>query len=180
MKTLEELKYPIGEFDYSTRFGEKEYKKALEELERFPIELEKVCSTLSKEQLKWIYRPDGWSIQQVVHHCADSHMNSFIRCKLAATESNPLIKPYKEDLWAMLPDTVDYPIEESIALLKLLHKRWVYFFRTANFHEMRGMYRNPESRKQISVVQTALLYAWHSKHHLAHIKLAIESEGDFN
>jgi len=120
---LENLKYPIGKFEKPSMISQSQMEIWINAIEAFPKKLKEEINHLTESQLQRQYRPNGWSIRQVVNHCADSHMNSFIRFKLALTEETPTIKPYLENLWAELPDSKNYPIESSLKILEGLHKR---------------------------------------------------------
>ena len=130
---------------------------------------------LNDEKLKNKYRPDGWTIKQVVHHCADSHINSFVRFKLALTEDVPAIKPYFEDRWAELSDSLSNDISDSIQILNSLHNKWVLLLRSLTVEQLHREFFHPETNKKISLKENIGLYAWHCNHHLAHIQLAIKN-----
>lgn len=142
-------------------------------IERFPENLVREVEPLADADFHRIYRPEGWSIAQVIHHCADSHMNSFIRFKLALTENTPVIKPYFENLWAELPDAGIIPVQSSIKILEGLHARWTILLRSLTETDLKKEFRHPESDRLISLETNIGLYAWHCLHHLAHVKNAI-------
>jgi hypothetical protein len=125
-------------------------------------------SGLSEAQLDTPYREDGWTVRQVVHHVADSHMNAYIRCKLALTEDWPTIKPYDEAAWANLPDSRWLPIDGSLALITALHRRWVELLEAMTDDDFRKGYNHPE-RGRADLAKTLSMYDWHSRHHTAHI-----------
>ena len=133
-----------------------------------PATLRAAIGGLSDAQLDSPYRPGGWTVRQVVHHLADSHINSYVRFRLALTEDQPLIKPYREDRWAELPDARGGPVEVSLLLLDGLHARWVDLLRPLTDAEWKRAFRHPEIGL-ISLEQNAALYAWHGRHHVAHI-----------
>ena len=137
----------------------------------FPLELQQEVSTLPEEQLDASYRPGGWTVRQVVHHCADSHMNAFIRFKLALTEENPTVKPYFEGLWAEQQDGRIAPVEASLDLLKGLHARWYYILMHMDEPAFNRVYTHPEQGKVFALSQVLANYAWHCQHHLGHVKL---------
>ncbi len=139
------------------------------EILSFPEKLSKEVIHLKEDQLLIPYRPDGWNIRQVVHHCADSHMNSFIRLKLALTEDNPTIKPYFEDRWGKMHDNSTMPLEPTLSLLKNLHFRWVYLLRSLPEKEFARKFFHPEHQDHVSLGEHTAFYAWHGRHHLAHI-----------
>jgi DinB superfamily len=122
---MQNLKFPIGDFTKTVSISNNDLKNWILVIENFPNRIKSLTEKLSIEQLNWVYRPNGWTIKQVVHHCADSHMNSLIRFKLALTEENPTIKPYNEANWANLFDGVSDDISSSIQIIEGIHKRWV-------------------------------------------------------
>lgn len=165
----ESLKYPIGKFECPIDFKAKDLEGYINTIETFPANLIKEVAHLNDKQLDTPYRDEGWTIRQVVHHCADSHMNSLIRFKLALTEDNPTIKPYLEDRWAELPDGKDLPISHSITLLEGLHARWAFLLRSFNATDLKRTFIHPESKRIYFLDENIGLYAWHCQHHLAHI-----------
>ncbi len=167
---LENLKYPIGRFYTPTSFTPEEIKNWIADIESLPERLAKELSELSEVQLNTPYRPGGWTVIQVVHHMADSHMNGFIRTKLALTEDNPTIKPYEEALWAEKPDG-KMDIQPSLEILKGVHKRWAALLKTLNINDLDKTFFHPEHQKSFYLKTQIANYAWHSNHHLAHVKL---------
>ncbi len=177
---IEKLKYPIGKFINPKIISEQTIKKWIDEIERFPHSIENLTKNLNAEQLNWRYRPDGWTIKQVVHHCADSHMNSIIRFKLALTEDSPEIRPYYEDRWAELPDSLEEYLSDSLVLLNGLHKKWVTLLRSLSKNDLNKEFIHPEHGTRFTLKENIGIYAWHSNHHLAHIKQALKYQGAFN
>lgn len=173
MQNEELLKYPIGKFIKPETISENQLKSWISEIENFPNRIKILTENLSIENLSWEYRKTGWSIKQVVHHCADSHMNSFIRFKLALTEENPTIKPYQEQLWAAMEDGFDDDVSPCISILEGIHKRWILFLKSLNYNKFNRTFYHPESKQNVSLTETTGLYAWHCNHHLAHIKQAL-------
>lgn len=173
---LEKLQYPIGKFQKPEIISRKTIDAWIGEIASFPERIEKAISGMNEAQLDTQYRPDGWTIRQVVHHCADSHMNSFIRFKLALTEDNPQIKPYEEQLWAEAPD-YDMDPGVSIALLKALHSRWVVLLRSISEKDFSKTFYHPGSQKIYRLDINTGIYAWHCNHHLAHITELKRREG---
>lgn len=168
-------RYPIGLFEYERQISEEVLHRWISEIEEYPAKLEKKIALLTEEQLDTPYRQDGWTIRQVVHHVADSHMNAYIRTKLALTEQKPIIKPYEEGLWAQLPD-YSMPVNVSIQLLFNIHTRWVHLFRALlQTNELEKEFQHPESGTQ-SVRLLIGNYAWHGRHHLAHITNLCENK----
>lgn len=166
---LEQLRFPIGHFVAPTTYNQSYIDNCIAVIEAFPNELKKEVVHLSDDQLNTVYRPEGWTIRQVIHHCADSHINSLIRFKLTLTEDKPVVKPYMEDRWAELADSKDMPIASSLALLEGLHKRWGVLLRAMNPRDFEKTFIHPEHGRQISLYENIGIYEWHCKHHLAHI-----------
>ena len=164
---LENLRYPIGKYDRSLPNTEASLRNAIDAIAELPGNLRATVVTLSDEQLDTPYRPGGWTLRQTIHHIADSHMNAFIRMKLALTEENPTIKPYEESLWANLPDAAG-EIETSLNLLDALHARWVLLIDNLSSDQWKRTFNHPESGLT-SLDMAAHLYAWHGKHHLTQI-----------
>ncbi len=176
---LEQLKFPIGQFEIPEKITSEILNKWISEIQEFPNQVMEVLENLSIEEKNFIYRPNGWTIKQVVHHCADSHSNAFIRFKLALTEENPNIKPYEEALWAELIDGIDNDISFSLMLLKGLHHKWSLLLNSLDENQWKRTYFHPESKKIYVLKEVAGLYAWHCKHHLAHIKQALTYQNQF-
>lgn len=179
-KQLEKLKFPIGQFAKPDIINDNQISKWIDDIEGFPNKLNQLTNDLTIEQLNWKYRPEGWSIKQVVHHCADSHMNSIIRFKLALTEDTPTIRPYYESRWADLIDGNDNNIQDSLHLLKGLHAKLGKLLRNLSSENLSKEFVHPEHGKHFRLDETIGIYAWHSNHHLAHIKQAINYKGSFN
>jgi len=167
--TLHELRFPIGEFVPPSQYSPKLIEKWTDEIDLLPKQLIEETMHLSDEQLDTPYRPEGWTLRQVVHHIADSHINSFVRFKLALTEDNPTIKPYWEERWAKLPDYA-MPIHSSLMLITSLHARWVHLIECFSSDDLLRTYYHPESERNFSLRYAIALYAWHGKHHLAQIQ----------
>ena len=173
---MEKLKFPIGRFVKPKKITKSILNSWIEDIEEFSFQLDELMSKLSEEQLNMPYRPEGWTIRQVVHHCADSHMNSFIRFKLALTEDTPTIKPYFEDQWAELPDAKNFPIESSLQIIKGLHKRWSALLYSLNPEELKKAFIHPEHQTITYLDENIGIYAWHCKHHLAHIEQVLRKK----
>ena len=167
--STEKLKYPIGEFIAPEKISKEMLADFLLTIGSFPIKLKSEVENLTQTQLDTPYRPEGWTIRQVVNHCADSHMNSLIRFKLALTESNPTIKPYMEERWAELADSKTMPIEPALKILDGLHERWLVLLNSLTEKDYHKTFVHPQSGKQFKLDENLGLYAWHCKHHLAHI-----------
>jgi hypothetical protein len=169
--TMEELKYPIGRFSAPEKIDAKQIKQWIREVQTLPNDLKKITAKLTDAQLDTPYRPEGWTVRQVVHHLADSHMNAFIRFKLAMTEENPTIKPYHEALWAELADGKSAPINTSVLLLNALHKRWVILLKSISKKDLsKRTFLHPETGRIFPLEFVLGLYSWHGKHHLAQIE----------
>lgn len=162
-----ELRYPIGKFQPSAA-SEQNRKQFLAQIEETPKKLRAAVTGLSREQLNTPYRDGGWTVQQVVHHLADSHMNAYTRFKLALTEDEPTIKPYNETRWAELSDSKTTPVESSLSLMDALHERWMNLLRGMSAGDFARKMKHPE-RGAMSLDDTLALYAWHGRHHVAHI-----------
>jgi hypothetical protein len=164
----EDLRYPIGGFQPVQELTEDERASCISQIEETPARLAAAVARLTEGQLDTRYRPGGWTVRQVVHHLADSHMNAFTRFKLALTESEPTIKTYEESLWAELADTRIPPIEPSLALVENLHKRWVILLHSLSATDWSRKFRHPAWG--LATVDFLLAqYAWHGRHHVAHI-----------
>jgi uncharacterized damage-inducible protein DinB len=161
-------RYPIGKFAYSGPLTAAQKQQCLTDIEQTPACLRASLSGLSDQQLDTPYRDGGWTLRQVAHHVVDSHMNSYIRFKLALTEEEPAIKPYREDLWAELPEAKHAPIAVSLALLDSLHQRWMLMLRAFTDSDWKRTFRHPELGP-MSLEKTLALYSWHGHHHVAHI-----------
>lgn len=164
---IEQLKYPIGKFRFTA--GIDETATAIERISSLPGRLRSVLTGLSDEQLDTPYRDGGWTLRQVIHHIADSHINAYTRFKLAATEENPEIRPYDEARWAECDDAMHGDIELSLNLLNALHRRWVVFLKSLNSDDLNRTFYHPANKKQSKLIEVISMYAWHGDHHLAHI-----------
>lgn len=165
---MSDLRYPIGKFTYKDSPTPEERVQLIQQIEQAPAKLRAAVSGLSQQQLDTPYRPEGWTVRQVAHHVPDSHLNAYVRFKLALTEDEPTIKPYAEDRWAKLADTQATPVEVSLALLESLHDRWVRLLRSLQPDDWKRTFRHPELGV-LSLEKTLSLYAWHGRHHVAHI-----------
>ncbi len=165
---MTDARFPIGKFQYSGPPSKEQTQQFLEEIAQTPANLREAVKGLSDSQFDTPYRPGGWTVRQVVHHVPDSHLNSYLRFKLALTEDSPTIKPYAEDRWAELSDSKETPIEVSLSLLESLHDRWVRLLRSLTPDDWNKTYRHPVLG-EMTLEKTLALYAWHGKHHVAHI-----------
>jgi len=177
---MSDLRYPVGKFEWSAPESEAQGAKNragyIEVVAKLPAQMRAAVQDLRPEQLDTPYRLEGWSVRQVVHHVPDSHMNAYVRFKLALTEHEPHIKPYKEAEWAKLADTRITPIEVSLHLLAALHSRWVDLLQAMQPSDFGRTLYHPE-HGALTLERMLAMYAWHSRHHLAHITSLRERMG---
>ncbi|WP_452226392.1 YfiT family bacillithiol transferase [Lacinutrix cladophorae] len=174
---LEKLKFPIGPFQCPENITAQHIEEWISILEYFPKKLEKLISSLTNEQLDTPYRPEGWTVRQVIHHLSDSHHHSYIRFKWALTEDKPVIKYYYEQLWAELDDAKYAPIDMSINHLKAIHAKLVYLLKSLNDADLNKSFIHPEHNEEVVLKKNIGIYAWHSNHHFAHIESLMQREG---
>jgi hypothetical protein len=174
---MENLKFPIGEFVKPEIITKEILSKWISDISTFPSRLKNELHKLTDEQLDTPYRPEGWTIRQVVHHCADSHMNSLIRFKLTLTEDKPTVKPYFEDRWAELADAKKFPIESSIKIVEGVHERWTVLLNNLSENDYKRTFIHPEHGKEFRIDENIGVYAWHCSHHLAHITTLKQKKG---
>ena len=167
-EALEQLRYPIGQFQCPDTINEKHIQLWVRDIELLPSKMRLAVAGMDDEQLDTHYRPKGWTVRQVVHHVADSHMNGYIRMKLALTEDNPIIKPYEEQLWAELPDS-KLDIDVSLKIIDSVHTRWVEILRGLNVFQFERTFVHPANKTTMSIKAHSGLYSWHGRHHVAHI-----------
>jgi hypothetical protein len=167
MTTTVDLSYPVGRFDRDARRTPDTRRAAIETIATLPATIRNAVERLTEAQLDTPYRPGGWTVRQLVHHVADSHMNGFIRTKLALTETNPTIKPYDQDAWSTLAD-MKLPIAISLAILDNVHERWAVVLRAMTDQDFARPFTHPEMGT-LTLDAHVHLYAWHSRHHVAHI-----------
>lgn len=173
---IDHLRFPVGKFAAPVDYTSAQRKFWIEEIKDLPNLLEQELKGLSQNDVLKTYRPDGWNITQVVHHLADSHMNSFIRFKLALTEDKPTIKPYLEEKWGQMPDNTQLDLKYSLEILKPLHHRWGYLLDHMSEEEFtKSGYIHPQKGKLALLQEVLALYAWHCRHHLAHVRIAKNS-----
>ncbi|CAN5886280.1 bacillithiol transferase BstA [soil metagenome] len=165
------LRYPIGQWEKPSGFDKSMIAGQIQIISQFPAKLKEKANSLTAEQLGKTYRSGGWTAIQVINHCADSHINAFIRFKLALTEDKPTIKPYAEDKWAELADAKVFPVEASLQLLEALHVRWTVLLHSLNDAQWNSGFIHPEHGSELKLYQTVSLYAWHCEHHYAHLGL---------
>jgi uncharacterized damage-inducible protein DinB len=172
-----DLRYPIGKYQRPGDLTSDQRLEFIRAIEETPERLASALKNLSADRLDTPYRPGGWTVRQVVHHLPDSHMNAYVRMKLALTEDEPTIKTYDEARWAELADGKRAPINPSLELLETLHKRWVFFLRSLTPEDWSRKFRHPDHEKPMSIDDSLALYAWHGKHHVAHITALRQRNG---
>lgn len=165
---MSDPRYPIGKFTYDGAPSESQRNKFIDDIERTPAALRSAIKNLSSEQIETPYRDGGWTVRQVVHHVPESHMNSYMRFKLALTEDEPTVKPYMEDLWADTAEVRSTPLEVSLTMLESLHDRWVRLLRSLKPADWKRTFRHPEMGL-MPLEKNLALYSWHGQHHVAHI-----------
>ncbi len=171
----EDLRYPIGEFDPKIEVTAELRKELIQTIKDLPAKIAAAVEDLNDEQLETCYRPEGWTVRQTVHHVADSHINSLCRFKLAMTEENPTIRPYFEDRWAELADS-RLPIDVSLKIIEGIHLRWATLLDSLTDEDFQRKLRHPDSGEW-TVEKFLALYAWHCRHHTAHITKLRERNG---
>jgi hypothetical protein len=165
---MEDLRFPIGKFSFEGELTAENRQKCLDEIAATPKKMRAAVQGLNAQQLDTPYRPEGWTVRQVLHHVPDSHMNAFTRFKLALTEDEPTIKPYNEAEWAKLGDVPGTPIEVSLSLLDSLHERWMVLLKSIKPEDLKRKFRHPELGL-MNLERTLAMYSWHGRHHVAHI-----------
>jgi hypothetical protein len=163
------LRYPIGEFEWPASVTAADRREGIREIAELPRKLREAVAGLNDSQLETSYRPGGWTVRQVVHHLADSHIHSYIRFKLALTEDAPVIKPYDEARWAELAEARTAPVQTSLDLIEALHQRWVVTLESMSDGDFKRVFHHPE-RGVMPLDSTVAMYAWHCRHHVAHIQ----------
>jgi len=176
-QTATDPRYPVGKFEAPTSISPQQRKEWIAAIEEAPRRMREAVTGLNEQQLNTPYRDGGWTVRQVVHHVPESHMNAYIRYKLALTEDTPTIKPYMESKWSMLPDIQPTPIEVSLQLLEALHVRWVTLMKVMKEQEWKRKFHHPEMGKDVSLEAVLGMYAWHGRHHVAHITTLRKSKG---
>jgi uncharacterized damage-inducible protein DinB len=169
MTDLDSLRYPIGKFVIPTQFSNEIIKDWIQQIASLPARLKEEVENLNDDQLDTPYRPDGWTVRQIVNHCADSHMNALLRFKLTLTEDKPVIKPYIEQLWAELQDSKNMPIAPALTTVEGVHARLVVLLNSMTEEDFERSYIHPQYQREYKLKEVLALYAWHGNHHLAHI-----------
>jgi hypothetical protein len=170
--STEDLRFPIGRFEFDGGATPEWREARIAEVAALPAQLRAAVDGLTGAEWETPYRPVGWTVRQVVHHLPDSHMNAYFRLKLALTEDEPTIKPYDEAAWAELPDSREVPPEVSLTLLDALHRRWVAVLRAMAPEDFARTLRHPEHGRVLTLDEMLGTYAWHGRHHLAHVAQA--------
>ncbi|SDR11297.1 DinB superfamily protein [Chryseobacterium soldanellicola] len=169
MNDLDKKRFPIGEFEAPENICDTKLDENIKIIKDFPGKLKNLIEHFTDEQLDTPYRDGGWTVRQVVNHLADSHINSFIRFKLALTEENPTIKPYNEAKWAELQDSINMPVKPAMRMLKGTHQRWVALLKSLTNKQLERTFHHPEKEKDHDLRYYIASYAWHCNHHFAHI-----------
>jgi DinB superfamily len=175
-QTVSDPRYPVGKFVWPQVVDAEHRHSSIATLAALPENLRAAVYDLTDAQIDTPYREGGWTVRQLVHHIADSHMNAYVRTRLALTEDWPTIKPYEEKLWAELADARTMPVDVSLDLIESLHRRWVALFESLSDAQWERGYNHPESGRQ-TLAQVIALYDWHSRHHAAHITTLRKSRG---
>ena len=171
------LSYPIGQFQLPEQITAETVRQYIDEIAGLPAQIRAAVQNLNDEQLDTPYRPGGWTVRQVIHHVPDSHLNSYIRFHWTLTEADPVIKPYDEKGWASLGYQNDMPIDVSLNLLEMLHVRWVYLLQSLTKQDLEKVFIHPDDNSKVPLKKAIAIYAWHGKHHLAHITSLRERMG---
>lgn len=174
---LEAFQYPIGRFKASESYPPEDVRTNIQIISALPSKFINLLGGWTEEQYDTRYRPDGWTVRQLIHHVADSHINAYVRFRLALTEDNPTIKPYKEDRWAELPDAKTAQVDLSLQLMKNVHLRWVLLMNSMDAADLARTYTHPDTGRSIRLDEVIALYAWHSEHHYQHAFTLAEREG---
>jgi hypothetical protein len=170
-------RYPLGKFKYDGVATPEVRAHRIEDVSKAPAALRAAVKGLTPPQLDTPYRDGGWTVRQLVHHVPDSHLNAYLRFKLALTEDTPTIKPYDQERWARLADTQTVPPEVSLALLDAVHQRWVAILKSMTPADWERAYRHPEYNRVVPLDEVLAMYAWHGRHHVAHITGLRQREG---
>jgi len=176
MQNLDTLRYPIGDFTHGATFPFADTQQHVAAIAGLPKKLTELVGKWGDDRLDTPYRPEGWTVRQVVHHVADSHINAYVRTKLALTEDNPTIKPYKEGGWAQLADA-KLDVAPSLVMLSNLHLRWVTVLESLGEAGLQRTYFHPGSQKNVSLGEMIGLYAWHGEHHYQHVYRLADRNG---
>ncbi|MDR5590975.1 YfiT family bacillithiol transferase [Christiangramia sp. SM2212] len=174
---IEELKYPIGKLELPNEITSKDIQRWITDISELPYNLKKAATPLSKEQLDTPYRPEGWTLKQLIHHIADSHMSALLRFKWALTEEEPTIKAYDEKSFADLYDSKFAPVEISIDFITALHAKWVILLENMSASDFEKTFVHPETGHRYTLKESLANYSWHSRHHFAHLDNLLKRKG---
>lgn len=174
---LENLRYPIGKFNAQTDYSIKEIKSSIQVISALPSKIIDLTTGWEDYKMNTPYREEGWTVKQLIHHIADSHINAYCITHLALTEDNPVIKTYDEKAWAELPDGSAAPVEISIQLIRYVHLRWVILLSSLDEKQLKKTYFHPVSKNTVSLSEMISMYAWHSEHHYQHMRKLAERKG---
>lgn len=169
---LEQLKYPVGQHQSKDEYALIEIETFIETIRTFPAKLRATVLNISNQQLDTPYRTEGWTVRQVIHHVADSHMNAILRFKMALTENNPTIKPYNEAAFAKIND-YELPIEPSLQIIESVHQKWMFLLSGMKPADFMKTYFHPQHQATFTLQQALAIYDWHCRHHLAHVNLVV-------
>ncbi|CAA7197486.1 YfiT family bacillithiol transferase [Chryseobacterium potabilaquae] len=170
MNILEKKKFPIGQFEQPENISDIELDYYIKVIKDFPGRLKNLIENFTEDQFNTQYREEGWTVRQLINHIADSHMNSFIRFKLAITENNPVIKPYDEAKWAELQDSLTISIKPAMRIIKGTHQRWVVLLKSLTNKQFARTFHHPEHHKDYDLRGYLAFYVWHCNHHFSHIE----------
>lgn len=173
----EEQKYPIGRFQKPENITPERIEEWKADISSLPQRFKEAVTGMTNEQLDTPYREGGWTVRQVVNHCADSHMNALLRIKLALTEEKPTVTAYFEDRWAELEDSKSIPIEPALQMLQGIHGRWTVLLNSISPAQLERSYIHPAHGNEVLIKEVIALYAWHGNHHLAHVKMLKTRKG---
>ncbi len=174
---MSDIRYPIGKFEAPASLTREDRQRLIDDIADLPARLRSAVAGLDQAQLDTPYREGGWTVRQVVHHLPDSHVNAYVRFRLALTEDTPTIRPYAEALWAELPDARTAQISLSLDLMDALHLRWTTFLRSLRDEDWKRRYFHPEMGATMDMNAVLAMYSWHGRHHVAHITRLREREG---
>ena len=177
LEEIEQLKYPIGKFDIPQHITSEEIKKWITDISELPEKLNKAVRSLSKEQLDTPYRPEGWTLKQLVHHIADSHMSALLRFKWSLTEDEPTIKAYDEKAFADLYDSKFTPVEISLNFISALHAKWLILLENMSATDFERSFVHPQTGSRFKLKEILGHYSWHGKHHYAHLENLLKRKG---
>ncbi|UOU97560.1 putative metal-dependent hydrolase [Chryseobacterium daecheongense] len=177
MSDLEHKKFPIGPFEWPGHISDIELDEHIKVIKSFPGKLKNLIEDFNDDQLDTQYREGGWTVRQLVNHIADSHINSFIRFKLALTEDNPTIKPYDEAKWAELQDSISMPVKPAMRMIKGTHQRWATLLKSLTNKQFERTFHHPEQQKDYDLRNYLAFYLWHCNHHFAHIENLKKEKG---